>query len=457
MKEYIKIISEYSKQIHALKLYVEKLSKILQKDQDNMLIDNSGDSHYIIQLALQLSRMFESYSTNKTEFVNLVKRLNEKVKYTFPDEILTNPDKAMDYFVRKYSTDKFKFQIENDRLSFQPLDTSTNRKFVKELNELIMMQSQYTMFLRSSLIQLINIFEYFLFQIIQLICKEHPERIDIDSVTLSYPAIKSYSAIGDLIDEMIEKKIEEINALNLIDLIKFFNKALNCSVTITKPNKDSIIEIQQRRHLAVHSDMIVSSKYIKFVKQELRKDIKKGDTLEVNLDYLNDSIEKILLFGLTLSCELMPVLLITKEERQDFFECIHDIGFKYLELENYKLSVELFSALRSKSDYFIDASKLQLNINYLQSLKWFGEVDEMHKELKKLDFSLCEDVHLLCKNLLEDNMDQALEILKKLSKDNTDDSYGIYEWPIMKELKKQPSFIEYYESRFKSDDKSQMS
>jgi hypothetical protein len=96
------------------------------------------------------------------------------------------------------------------------------------------------------------------------------------------------------------------------------------------------------------------------------------------------------------------------------------------------------------------ACRLVLDVNYCQSLKWQGKKDELEEELKKFDISALSPKFALAlyalrsdRNSFYDSVKNAI-IVDKMSEED------FMQWPLFRELRKDPDYEERIKAVFSS-------
>ena len=96
------------------------------------------------------------------------------------------------------------------------------------------------------------------------------------------------------------------------------------------------------------------------------------------------------------------------------------------------------------------ASRLILDVNYCQSLKWQGKKRELDEELKKFDISALSPKFVLAVYALRSDRDRFYDSVKNaVIVDKMSEEHFI-EWPLFRELRKDPDYEERIKIIFKS-------
>ena len=163
--------------------------------------------------------------------------------------------------------------------------------------------------------------------------------------------------------------------------MKFFTDKVKIDIPVIKINGNELKEIIARRNLLVHNNGCVNSIYLSITG---KKDVQLGDVLTVGKVYLNNAIDLIEASGMSLLIELW-----LKEYGKDDTEIekISDILFsECLENKKWELGKQLYG-LCCKCKQLSEADILIFKINMWQCFKWLGQIDEVRKDIDKLDVS----------------------------------------------------------------------
>jgi len=101
---------------------------------------------------------------------------------------------------------------------------------------------------------------------------------------------------------------------------------------------------------------------------------------------------------------------------------------------------ERLGLFSKECDVYNEASRLYLDINYCQSLKWQNKDTKLRQELEKFDVSVLSPKYLLAIAALKSdkdgfykNIDKAIEVDEMVEED-------FMEWPLFRELRKDDEY-----------------
>jgi hypothetical protein len=304
---------------------------------------------------------------------------------------------------------------------------------------------------RSSFVMLVSYFDFLLSDLIHYFYRKYPESLSGKELPLTLSELKLLGGVDEALDFVINKEAESV----LYDSLE--KQKLHLKNTLKIDTKDSIInwnrliEVVERRHIIVHNDCKINRRYLAKVDPsqipEKTKDLKEGTRVRITERYFRSVFEEICVSGLVLlQC------CWRKWEKDDTANAdnrlVLDI-YDTLVKENWTCAERL--GLFSKECKVTDqACRLVLDVNYCQSLKWQGKTNELEEELKKFDISALSPKFALALYALRSdrdtfyrNVENAITVDKMSEKD-------FMEWPLFRELRKDPDYETRIETIFRS-------
>jgi len=207
----------------------------------------------------------------------------------------------------------------------------------------------------------------------------------------------------------------------------------------------------ERRHIVVHNDCKINRRYLTSVElsqiPEKTKDLKEGMQVRITEKYFKTVFEEICVSGLV----LLQVCW-RKWERDDTASAdqhlVTDI-YDALAKEDWTCAERL--GLFSKECKVKDqASRLVLDVNYCQSLKWQGKKGELDEELKKFDISALSPKFALALYALRSDRDSFYRNVENAIRVDKMSKEDFNKWPLFRELRKEPDYLTRIEKVFKS-------
>ncbi len=288
----------------------------------------------------------------------------------------------------------------------------------------------------SSLIILMNAVEWFFSEILHAYFSAHPEIVETDEKSLSLRDLGRFGSIEEARDYLIERKVETILRGSVLDWVDFLKKNAKLKMSYLKPTIDKMLEVQKRRNLIIHNNGTVNRIYLSNVPAELTVNLKVGDKITGDSEYLDSSLEMFELNCILVAAELWKKLSVVDANRP---RVLSHLAYENLEEQHWKITEGLsyFSMNDSKvPEVYTKLAKL----NYWLSIKRQGRWSEIAEDAKNEDFSAVSRRYRLGWLALCEDNDKFFELVPEVIKvgDIT-----------LRELKKFPIFVEIRkDSRF---------
>jgi hypothetical protein len=111
---------------------------------------------------------------------------------------------------------------------------------------------------------------------------------------------------------------------------------------------------------------------------------------------------------------------------------------------------ERLGLFSQECDVMDQYSRLILNVNYCQSLKWQGKEKELKEELKKFDISALSPKFVLAMCALKSDRDGFCDNIEKsiIVDEMTEEHF--MDWPLFRELREDPEYNKRVRSIFES-------
>lgn len=441
-----KLIQEFTSQIDSLKMYIESYDDVMDSMAKTYAL--SDDEIPFLGALNNLSRLSVKKKTDLNSFLEEMKKLNEEQEI-FEESMFDSPDILLEHLASLFSNDLIKFEYADGELNIQVLDFETNKRFMKYLKKFSILYKHQTVFLQTSLIALTNTYEYYIGLLMRHLITTKFDSIKIEQKSISYQEIFDMGNIDEVKDRIISNIIEEYLRKKNTKWISLISEHTKKEI-LTELNDESevINEIFQRRHIIVHNGAKVNRYFFNNVKEELRKDIKLDDDLSIEKEYLLMSLRNISKFFIKLV--YLYWAHVDHENASERFNVIQLIAYNKLVEKDYEFAEVIYILLNKEVGKFNADEKLLYSVNYCQTLKWLKKQKEFDKYFRKIDFTLCNKQHTMCKHLLADNYVEASKVLNDLLNDRSEESvknrwndlnYYI-DWPIFKDFKNSSEFIE---------------
>lgn len=284
---------------------------------------------------------------------------------------------------------------------------------------------------KNSLISLLSSVEWFFAQILHYYYDKFPDSAGINDKNLKLSDLKSFQSIKDAEKYLIEVKIEDILRGNFESWIELLKRDLKLGLGYIDNMKDELIEIYQRRNLLVHNGGVINSIYTTKVKEELRKDSKIGSRIEVDKEYLDNSIWKLQLSFILIGAELWKKLDAEDKNRGGI---LTDIVYENVLKGRWEIAEGI--------SYFIinDAKmgttdKLVAQLNNWLCKKRMTKFDSVKKDIEKADFSDKKEIFQLALAALKEDKETFFQLLPTVLDSKQINIKRLEEFPILEEMR----------------------
>lgn len=310
---------------------------------------------------------------------------------------------------------------------------------------------QVELLYKSSFVMLISYFDFLVSDLIHYFYQRYPESLSGKELSLTLSELKLCDNLTEAIDYVVNKGVDKVLYGNLENQKRYFRENLKIDTNENIIHWDRVNEAMERRNIIVHNDSKINRRYLKSVNlpviPEKPKDLKEGKKITVSEDYFITVFDEILIAGIIL------IQCCWRKWRKGDIDNADSqlISSTYNALSEEKWTVAerlgLFSKERKISN---ERNRLYLDINYCQSLKWQNKKDELEKELEKFDTSTLRPIYILALCALKSdkrnfykNVERAI-IVDELKKES------FMEWPLFRELRKDPNYKKRIEAAFSS-------
>jgi hypothetical protein len=304
---------------------------------------------------------------------------------------------------------------------------------------------------RSSFVMLVSYFDFLLSDLIHYFYRKYPESLSGKELPLTLKELTELGSVDDAVDFVINKEADNVLYDSLQKQKLYLKNTLKIDTKDSLINWNKLIESVERRHIVVHNDCKINMRYLSNVDlsviPETIKDVKEGAEVHITEPYFRGIFEEICVSGIV----LLQVCW-RKWEKDDTASAdeklVSDICDALVK-EDWMCAERL--GLFSKGCVVTDqARRLILDVNYCQSLKWQGKEDELQEQLKKFDISALSPKFALAVYALRsdrdrfyNNLENAITVDKMSEKD-------FMEWPLFRELRKDPDYETRIETIFRS-------
>lgn len=304
---------------------------------------------------------------------------------------------------------------------------------------------------RSSFVMLVSYFDFLLSDLIHYFYRRYPESLSGKDLPLTLRELKLLGGVDEALDFVINKEAESVLYDSLEKQKLYLKNTLKIDTKDSIINWDRLIEAVERRHIIVHNDCKINSRYLTKVDQsqipEKTKDLKEGTRVRITERYFRSIFEEICVSGIVLlqccwrkwekddraNADQQLVLDIYNTLVKEDWTCAERLG--------------LFSKECEVAKQF---HRLVLDVNYCQSLKWQGKTNELEEELKKFDISALSPSFALALYALRSDRNRFYESVKNAVIVDKTSEKDFMKWPLFRELRQDPDYEERIKAVFSS-------
>ena len=400
---------------------------------------------------LDFSKIHGSFTTNTESleaFVNNVAPIAEK------------HDKATRKKLDKFTKGIYKiFGLPKGKIDQRKRKQAVEGVTEDQANQIIQLTAdlprltvpQAELLYRSSFVMLVSYFDFLLSDLIHYFYRKYPESLSGRDLPLTLSELKLLGGVDEALDFVINKEAESVLYDSLEKQKLYLKNTLKIDTKDSIINWNRLIEAVERRHIIVHNDFKINRRYLTKVDPsqipEKTKDLKEGTRVRITERYFRSVFEEICVSGLVLlQC------CWRKWEKDDTANAdnrlVLDI-YDTLVKENWTCAERL--GLFSKECKVTEqASRLVLDVNYCQSLKWQGKTNELEEELKKFDISALSPKFALALYALRSDRNRFYDSVKNAIIVDKMSEKHFMEWPLFRELRKDPDYEERIKAVFSS-------
>lgn len=299
---------------------------------------------------------------------------------------------------------------------------------LNEIKKIDRDEKKRTILFRSALMSLVVYFEGMIADIFKYLLNKNPDSV-INNKQLTFKEIKELGSIENSIEYLIEKEIESITRGDYNTWCNELKKRFSFELKSCEEENDIVNEIVKRRNLYVHNNGYVNNIYLKTVNNKFTEGLKKGQIIDVDIDYIENAIRVLKKVG----CGILIELFKKNDKKSEiYWDYFFEVGYDELVKGNYINSTNIFNILckdkNINSKYLLNAKA-----NLFLSKKLEGKYSDIEEEINSMDISALRDDLKVVFLLIKGDTSKALKLLETtypqyISKEN------IYSWPVFKEV-----------------------
>jgi len=323
-------------------------------------------------------------------------------------------------------------------------------KLVGELPPVLSISQQDVLF-RSAFVMLVSFFDFLMSDLIRYYYHKYPDILSSKELQLTLKELKELGCVNDAVDVVIDKEADNILYDSLKNQRNYLSKVLKVDTKDDIVNWSGINEAMERRNVVVHNNCIINRRYLisidRSVAPEPEKSLKEGIKLHIYKPYFQKIFEEVCVSGF-----ILIQCCWRKWEKEDVSSADDQLNmdiYNFLEKEKWVCAQRVgFFAKECKVND--QASRLTLDINYCQSLKWQGKQKELEEELSKFDISALSPKFALGVYALKSDRDGFYNTIENAIKVDELPKEAFFEWPLFQEWRKDVGYKDRIEAVFSS-------
>ena len=287
------------------------------------------------------------------------------------------------------------------------------------------------------LISILIEFENIITRIFEEIITKYPDAY-LSNTNVSYAEILKFQDIEHIKEKIISDEVNLIMRESIFKWIKTLEKKHKINISLENQYTKNFIEAYLRRNIIVHNESKINNDYINGMKNIGKVIPEKmiGQSLICTEEYINRVIDSSIYLIIYF---INQILVLFKEENENFTNGILNMGFERIKNEEYDLAREIFKLLKDNKK-LEQQIKIYSMINYWQTYKWDNKYDEVKREIEEFDISAYEELIKLAVYALKDDYERIENILNhefNEEKQNDELAIQLEDFPVFKQLRKQ--------------------
>ena len=308
------------------------------------------------------------------------------------------------------------------------------------IDESFNMDSDINQLLNSIIISLVTGMELLIADLFKDFIQNVDQSDFIKSKNLSYSDLVRIGTVEEarifLIDEYTEELLKQ-SFKYWVDEIEKRIKLKIKSIPFLNNDLEKIFEVFQRRHLLIHNNGVINSLYLSKVHPDLVIGLQKDDQIDIDKNYIVQSIDIFRRFGIVLSYNYAE-----KKHRDYKDKLFSKFNSLLLTPSNQKClgSRWIYKKVSNESTYDHE-SVLIAKINYFLSFVHRDDFDKVKSEVEAFNVATLSSEYKMAKYILLEKFDIALENFKVYCTTLSDNEIiQTIDWPLIKVARKAPEF-----------------
>ncbi|MBN7792111.1 hypothetical protein [Microbacterium esteraromaticum] len=292
-------------------------------------------------------------------------------------------------------------------------------------------------YLHSSLLMiLVGELEMFINYLARACFEASPEALDKSERKLTWAEISVFESVEDIRDAIVDRAVEDLLRGSLTDWVTFFETTFGIP-QIDSARTYAVLEAMQRRHCIVHNGSFVSPRYLKNLR-DFDVDLKVGDHLEVDDDYLHQAADTMMLVAYSLTWALGVKLTRDPEVGESLVQELVNYTMTLLQQGRFDLVRQIgegaLKGLKPKTEV-MEALGFTLQVNTWIAHKELGTFAAVERAIKDFPVANRSDEFKLAKAALLDQHDVASAVARRMLDAGDLHVSSIVTWPLLRNIR----------------------
>ncbi|WP_329554203.1 hypothetical protein [Streptomyces sp. NBC_00696] len=312
--------------------------------------------------------------------------------------------------------------------------------FIMRLHETLQRPPRLPIFLQSTTVSAVSNFEVLFSRLVAEYYSFIPQALEAASrekeKEFSLKELKEMESLNDAIEIAIRRRVDELMFGSFSEWRKFFADKMNLKFEDYAVDWEFLQEVFQRRHVIVHNGGMVSRRYLRNVAQKYSTDVKEGDLLPVDHEYVVRAASELLAFGFLLA--IATGIKLAKTEAEFLNGKLHMFTYRNLKKSRYRI-VEKCATFGEILAQDMD-DELIYRVNKWIARQRMGD-ESVRPEVEDWDVRALSSRYKLAKYCLLGENEPAMTIVESLYSTGDLSFEDIIEWPLLQPLRGTDSYV----------------
>lgn len=245
---------------------------------------------------------------------------------------------------------------------------------------------------------------------------------------LSLDDINRLQSLEGLVQEVMDRRIERDLAGGLEAQAKFLDKRLSIDLKSCAMSWKTVLEIEQRRHLVVHTGGLVTRKYLDVTGARQQAE---GDPLPITEQYIGEALEELYVVSLVLAYQLLKKFPIPNRGARSRLATATLEALKERRWATARFLAQI-KISETREHEAVAADRVNL---WLAQIEGGTKRQEYRDEMQAWDVSLLDGDYRLAKLVLLDDRDEAIALLRQLLASGQMTTAQVSDWPLFDEMR----------------------